>query len=439
MLSFLPFLDQSKMFFKRHFHRITDLHPSLQLALSNLKLVNSTEIQQLSIPHILNGTNVVLTAQTGTGKTMAYLLPLLTRLLNDEQLAILLLVPSRHLQLQLTLVLRSLLSDMDNPPSFALVPRKKGIPNGSVSGNKLRILISSPKLLIDEYKKPKEMAIFMGSIGAVCFDETDQLFQGDGLEFLQKAKIALKRNKKWEETQFVFSGATLPPIKTPKSKTPRALIEKIVPGIVTIGGTNFHSTLDVVEERFIWCETDTIETKFEVLLALIIASKPINQILIFVSSPERSALVAEALRRTKLDNLHIDEIHGYQDRHTRSQTILEVAFKDPLEKIHLIVCTDVTARGVDFKHVQEIIHFDFVTDAADYIHRVGRTGRGSRPRGKSIAFVTEKDQKLANLIEDASRGIRGSRLDNHEEFFEKGEGEKIPLTGLLSRKRSFSK
>jgi superfamily II DNA/RNA helicase len=292
---------------------------------------------------------------------------------------------------------------------------------------------------------------------SICFDECDLMMeQGEGLEFLTKIKQCVGKGT---DLQYVFVAATLAPVKTKKSKSPRALIEKLIPGIETISTDALHSIKEGIAERFVHFESANIEDKVNALLGILYEkSKESVQVLVFVSSPERAKSLVSILEHGMgtyashgLD-LKVDVLHGHLDRLSRSDSIISLSQQAPKQGIHLVISTDITARGVDFQHVDIVVHFDFVKDAAEYIHRVGRVCRPMDKVGGecnilisltlAFAFIEEKDERLAGYIKDASLGNNRTRLDQHNVFLpppQSTDTNKIPLTGILSRKRSFSK
>lgn len=326
-------------------------------------------------------------------------------------------------------------------PSFSVMPRPLGIPNSKSSPASVHI--SSPQLLMDTYKKPQDLANYLKNTRMVCFDEADQILTQHP-DFLKKLRTAMKKTEVEEETQFVFCGATLAPIKTAKCKTPRATIEKYVSGITTISTVGIHTTPALLEEIFINCE-DTFGGKFDLLLTTLRAIPNGSQALIFVNSPSRVISLHKALQdilpSLKQHNIELElsALHGDMQKDDRTVEILRIAkLVSRMDAVQVIVCTDVIARGVDFRHITHVIQFDFAREASEYLHRVGRTCRGDEG-GKAVAFVGTRDVTLAGFIEDAGMGVYRERLANHEKFFGSAEGGKGALTGLFSRKRSFSK
>ncbi|KAJ3367460.1 hypothetical protein HDU91_001391, partial [Kappamyces sp. JEL0680] len=179
---------------------------------------------------------------------------------------------------------------------------------------------------------------------------------------------------------------------TKKSKTPRALIEKLVPDVVTISSGAIHATRPGLEERFVHFDDDSLGAKYQALLGLLYQSANSDhrsvRVLVFVSSPERAERIAATLvghlgdlKEAGID-ASVDAIHGNIERHARTETIIQVANSVPASGVHVIVSTDVASRGIDFKSIDKVIHLDFPRDAATYIHRVGRTCRGNSETGE---------------------------------------------------------
>eukprot|EP00842_Homolaphlyctis_polyrhiza_P001560 jgi/Hompol1/2404/HPOL_005987-RA len=297
--------------------------------------------------------------------------------------------------------------------------------------------------------------------------------------------------------QCVFVAATLAPVKTDKSRVPRAIMEKLLRGNVqTIGTESLHRTSDQLDERFIRMpqaaeESRQVEIKEKLKVLKDIIAESVDQLatmanakdaqpgtnltkwIVFCRSNSCAQEVHEQLESliesTYHGNAHCTLtsvlVHSDMDRIERAEQILQFAFQtkpgqsistdsqasEPAHShIHILVSTDVVSRGVDFQGVTRIVHFDFPTDAVEYVHRCGRAIRATTGRGSSIAFVMARNAELAECIEEASKGVTGvqsARLLNHRRYAnsmdmdldDEKSTRKHPLTGIISRKRSFSK
>jgi superfamily II DNA/RNA helicase len=129
---------------------------------------------------------------------------------------------------------------------------------------------------------------------------------------------------------------------------------------------------------------NSLEDKLAALHSYLKKSNNIEQLLVFCSSPSRVDAVYESLRDLDIE---LDKFHGEMDREERTKRILDIVDYQPVDRIHCIVATDVLARGVDFKHISTVIHFDLPSTAQSYLHRVGRTIRGENRKGTCILFL----------------------------------------------------
>jgi superfamily II DNA/RNA helicase len=251
--------------------------------------------------------------------------------------------------------------------------------------------ITSADKLLESYKKPRELGKFLERTRHIVFDEADWcISDGSGLDALTKLISQLKAMKKLKETQFVFAAATLAPVKNAKSRNPRALVQNLFPGIVTVNSGSLHSTSPNLVEQFVDCKSD--EDRYT-LLAQTLAriadgvtdGKP-KRLLVFCNTVASSEACLKYLTTTELENCSSKYklAHGGLDKDERTKGILTYASglshntkTDYIsaKQLDILVCTDIVNRGVDFKQIDAIIHFNFPTDAATYIHRVGRACR----------------------------------------------------------------
>jgi superfamily II DNA/RNA helicase len=366
------------------------------------KFMNSypalTEIQRLAMPCIWEGKNTIMTAETGTGKTLSYLVPLMAKIDTKKKSAdgqLIILTVSKHLQLQIAQTIQSINDYLDEEEkiSYSIIPRPVGIPKSLLSST--HIHLSSPKLLMETFSKPKELSAYLSNARFICFDEADQLIAQYGEDFLPLVRQALRRNKTFSETQFVFSAATLPVVKELKSKTPRAVIQRFIPDLETISTQGVHSTHEGLVETFLSGIPDDFTSKFHQLLSSIIQLKEKRQIIVFVSSPEKAETLHQALEKCipalkdeGVDTI-LDLIHGKMEKQLRTEKILELATKIPkIDSLNILICTDVASRGIDFRYAEAIINFDFPKEASEYLHRVGRVCRGDVKHGTGMYFYS---------------------------------------------------
>ncbi|KAJ3164355.1 hypothetical protein HDU88_005453 [Geranomyces variabilis] len=440
---------------------------------------------------------MIITAETGSGKTFAYLLPLLTRYLGpngrhareEEKMnplspRILILVPNRELCVQNLRVLHSLTAGMGitattfpPPPSVLL----SALTNPD-------IVVTTAAALDKACKSPKLINQFLARTQACVADEADWIASDTvGLRILQHVSRVSKKRNQSAAIQFVFAAATLPPVLHKKSTTPREMIQRLFASIHKVSSKHTHSPpRGLVEEFLPVVESSsrplTLEeedrVKCDALLALML-----ENVQKMATDPEHAdkkwIVFCNDSRRAKVVHAAVDAFAASQSSpesgvsvtcellygakltaNERSEKVLEFvsAGTGPQptneRKFRVLVSTDLVARGVDFRDVTTVVQVDFPLDASAYLHRVGRTARVGK-QGRAISFVTPPDEQLADLIRDAATGITDSpklqnpalaKPDNEEEAqatwkSEVGspEGvERLPLTGVMSRNRSFS-
>lgn len=355
---------------------------SLGLAPSIVKAVNHypapTQVQVEAIPAILTGRDVLASAQTGSGKTAAFLLPLLHRWLEaphhlPRRVHTLVLVPTRELAAQVT----------DSVLRYAqhLPERLKVIcASGGVSINPqmmaLRggadIVVATPGRLLDLVE---HNAVHLAHVSTLVLDEADRLLDlgfADELARILKLLPAKRQN-------LLFS-ATFP-------EAVQALAHDLLhdPAMIEVEAEPIETP--VIEERAI--EVDTAQRT--PLLRHLIKTQDWKRVLVFVASQYGAELVADKLRRHGISAI---AFHGELSQGARSQALAD--FKDSL--IHVLVATDLAARGLDIIQLPVVLNYDLPRSAVDYVHRIGRTGRAGVP-GLAVSFITAESHAHFLLIE----------------------------------------
>ncbi|KAJ3161391.1 hypothetical protein HDU86_007173 [Geranomyces michiganensis] len=465
--------------------------------LPNLNVAAPSDFQRSVIPRLIRGQTMIMTAETGSGKTLAYLLPLLTRYLGpdgrlpheEEKMdprsgRILILVPNRELSVQILRVLHPLTAGMGI--TATVFPPPPSVPLSELSNPD--IVITTPAAVEAACKSSKLIDRFLARTQACIVDEADWIASDTvGLRVLRHvSRVSKKRNQR-ATIQFVFSAATLPPVLHKKSTTPREMIQRLFASIHKVSSKDVHSPPRGLAEEFlpvvpassapITLEKED-QVKCDALLALMLEntkkmakdpSHTDNKWIVFCNDARRAkivyASVVAAFESPKIQPPTASEIavkcellHGGQSTSDeRSERVLEFVSAGTQQAgepktFHVLVSTDMVARGVDFQDVTTVMQVDFATDASAYLHRIGRTARIGK-RGRAISFVTPPDMQLSDLIRDASIGITDSpklqnpALNTHDDDDKKarGQGEtsqdtvdRLPLTGVMSRNRSFS-
>ena len=352
----------------------------LKRAVADMGYEHMTPIQAQAIPVVLTGQDVMGAAQTGTGKTAAFSLPLLQRLLKHENASTsparhpvraLVLLPTRELADQVAQQvklyakythLRSavVFGGMDMKPQTAEL--KRGV----------EVLVATPGRLLDHIEAKNAV---LNQVEYVVLDEADRMLDIGFLPDLQRILSYLPKQR----TTLLFSATFSPEIKR--------LASSYLNNPVTIEVARSNATAANVEQHFYSVGED--EKRHALLQVL--RSRGIRQAFVFVNSKLGCARLARALER---DGMKTTALHGDKSQDERLKAL--DAFKKG--EVDLLVCTDVAARGLDIKDVPAVFNIDVPFNAEDYVHRIGRTGRAGAS-GIAVSFVAPKDTRLVADIE----------------------------------------
>ena len=357
----------------------------LARAVAEMGYESMTPIQAQAIPVVLTGKDVMGAAQTGTGKTAAFSLPLLQRLLKHENsstsparhpVRALVLLPTRELadqvaqqvklyakytQLRSTVVFGGI--DM-KPQTLEL---KKGV----------EVLVATPGRLLDHIEAKNAV---LNQVEYVVLDEADRMLDIGFLPDLQRILSYLPKQR----TTLLFSATFSPEIKR--------LASSYLNDPVTIEVARPNQTASTVEQRFYSVGDDDKRRA----LKQILAKRGIKQAFVFVNSKLGCARLARSLER---EGLKTSALHGDRSQDERLKSL--DAFKKG--EVDLLVCTDVAARGLDIKDVPAVFNFDIPFNAEDYVHRIGRTGRAGAS-GLAVSFVGGNND--ARLVSDIEKLIK---------------------------------
>jgi ATP-dependent RNA helicase DeaD len=348
------------------------LNPAIQQALDELGYQEPTPIQEEAIPQLLGGHDVIGQAQTGTGKTAAFGLPLLQYLdpENNEVQAIVM-TPTRELCIQVTQALRSMAEHLD----IEIVAVFGGAPIRSQQ-SQLRsgahVVVATVGRMMDLMSR---RSLVLTAARYVVLDEADEMLD---LGFIEDVEKILRMCPSGRQTA-LFSATMPPPIQR--------LAEGYMYDPVTISITPKTLTVDAIAQAFV--EVPARE-KAARLVELLKIEEP-EQAIIFT----RTKIGASRLERTLKDKgLDVKALHGDMSQGSRDGVM--IAFKD--HRVKLLVATDIAARGLDIEHVTHVINFDVPNSSESYVHRIGRTGRVGRT-GRAITFVTPEERDEIGRIE----------------------------------------
>ncbi|WPB56035.1 DEAD/DEAH box helicase [Xylophilus sp. GOD-11R] len=355
----------------------------LARAVADMGYEHMTPIQAQAIPVVLEGRDVMGAAQTGTGKTAAFSLPLLQRLMKHENASTsparhpvraLVLLPTRELADQVAQQIKLyskhtqmrcavVFGGMDMKPQTAEL--KKGV----------EVLVATPGRLLDHIEAKNAV---LNQVEYVVLDEADRMLDIGFLPDLQRILSYLPKQR----TTLLFSATFSPEIKR--------LASSYLQDPVTIEVARSNATASTVEQHFYSVNEDDKRRA----LHQVLRQRGIRQAFVFVNSKLGCARLARSLER---EGLRTAALHGDKSQDERLKAL--DAFKKG--EVDLLVCTDVAARGLDIKDVPAVFNFDVPFNAEDYVHRIGRTGRAGAS-GLAVSFVgldSRNDARLASDIE----------------------------------------
>jgi len=348
------------------------LPEAIQHKLEALNFKTPTAIQQKAIPVALNGKDILGSAQTGTGKTAAFSIPLLTKVMNNAEVRGLIVTPTRELAMQVDAQIRMLLSLKSKIRSVVLIGGASMDRQVQMLSKNPRIIVGTPGRIIDHLDRN---SLDLSTYNYVVLDETDRMFD---MGF--SAPIAKIFDNVAVERQTLLFSATLP--KGIEKASAKYLNN---PARIEIGQANSASQNIVQTTEFV-----SKEGKFEALVHALCQHE--ESAIVFMNSKFATEKLA---KRLKASNISASAIHGDLRQNKRERVILGLRNN----KFRVLVATDVAARGIDIPHIHQVINFDLPRQTEDYIHRIGRTGRNGA-NGLALNLVTTADKgKLAEIDE----------------------------------------
>ena len=338
-------------------------------ALKNLNLSEPTPIQSLAIPLALEGRDLLGTAQTGTGKTFAFGIPLVNHLALNKESGALILTPTRELALQVLTALKSLTSK-DNLLDAALLIGGDPIQKQLKQLKKARLVVGTPGRMKDHLKRK---SLNLKQFDFLVLDETDRMLD---MGFLEDIKAIIEKLPIHQTSLF---SATLP-------KNISDLAQKFLnkPERINAGKENSPIINIKQEVRNISQKEKFDQLKIELL-------ERTGSIVLFVKTKRSADKIALQLRK---DKLNAEAIHGDLRQIKREKVLM----KFRKNQFQILVATDVAARGLDIPLIEHVINYDIPQNPEDYIHRIGRTARAGA-KGSALTFLTPADKKNWYLIE----------------------------------------
>lgn len=341
---------------------------------------NLTPIQQQAIPMIRSGADLLASAQTGTGKTAAFSLPILDALVSkgsslenrSHNIRALILTPTRELAAQVA----------DNMRAYSqFMPLKIGVVYGggkmasqtNVLKQGVDVLIATPGRLLEHLTLRN---VDLAQVSYLVLDEADRMLDMGFLSDIEKLMQAMKQNH-----QTLMFSATY-------SNKVKSLAKQLLKTPKTLGVAKQNSTSGKVKQAVYWVS----EARKRELLSELIGVNNWQQVLVFAGTKESANILAKEL---KLDGIKSALCHGDKTQGARNKALTD--FSEG--KVRVLVATDVAARGLDIDDLAYVVNFHLPFLAEDYVHRVGRTGRAGKS-GTAISLVSPKDERFLENIEE---------------------------------------
>jgi ATP-dependent RNA helicase RhlE len=397
------------------------IEESIKTSISRLGFKRPTDIQFKSIPPILRGEDVLAIAQTGTGKTAAFAIPVLHMLQErkikgrPDGVKCLVMVPTHELAQQTENVFR-VLGKHTRVKSFSIHGGVEQDPQIERLNKGVDVLIATPGRMFDLVSQG---ALQLQRVEILVLDEADHMLD---LGFIKDIRDLMRHLPRKRQTLFF-------------SATINEKIKKIAYSIVTDAIRIQISPKDPVakniEHAVAFIEMDHKRH----FLENVISNNPEQKILVFVRTKVRSERVKNALERVGIQS---ETIHGDKEQEQREHTMQN--FRNG--ELKVLIATDVSARGIDIPDVEYVVNYDLPDSPEYYVHRVGRTGRGSH-RGQAISFCSREEREMLSMIEE-QLGKPIYRIEISKGFYRdtiesSKENEQTDWQSLIDQNEAFQK
>lgn len=357
------------------------LSPLLAQSLAQMNYTTPTPIQAQAIPLALDGHDIMGSAQTGTGKTAAFAIPLLEKLLTDPRANALVLTPTRELGKQIIDIMHQLLGKKSGVKTAFII-------GGEPMGKQLKQLQARPRLIVGTPGRINDHLargnIMLDQTRFLVLDETDRMLDMGFAVQLEKIFDHMPA-----ERQTLMFSATLPKNIVKLSERYMSNPKRVSVGAVNVIAHNIKQDVLRIEQ----------DKKYNELLSQL--HERSGSVIVFVKTKYGADKMAKNLRR---DGFTSDALHGDLRQSKRDKVM--VNFRDM--NFRVLIATDIAARGLDVPHIEHVINYDLPQVAEDFIHRMGRTARAGA-EGSAISFVSGQDGRKWHAIErllnpDAPRG-----------------------------------
>lgn len=410
-----------------------DLNDDILDALDDMNFVECTPIQEQAIPLVLAGRDLLGSAQTGTGKTAAYLLPILELLSrgnsNPDKVNALILVPTRELAQQVDQLLggfayyqgTSWIAVYGGSDGVAFSQQQRAFAEGG------DIAVATPGRLLSLIRSSK---IDLSGIDYLVIDEADRMLDIGFYDDIMDIISYLPAGR-----QTLMFSATFP-------NDVVRLARKVLRNPAEVKIAMSKPAEGIVQSVYLLQDTQKLP-----LISRIFASSDCGKAIVFLSSKSKVKDLFFTLHKMRLN---VAQIHSDLDNAARSQVLLD--FKN--SKIDILVATDVVSRGIDIDDIETVVNFDAPMQAEDYVHRVGRTARAGA-KGKAITFITPRDYhrllKIEKLIDrtiprlplpqgiaDMAPAIDEDSLGRHPQSYGKNDNRHSKSGHAKSKSRTSS-
>jgi len=353
------------------------LSPELTEALADLKYSKPYPIQQQAIPAILNGKDVLGIAQTGSGKTASYVLPILMNLQEttthkNRHVNVLVLVPTRELAQQVSGVFYMLGKDLPTRIKTMAVYGGVSINPQMMGMNGVNVLVATPGRLLE---LTESNAVHLSDIDTLVLDEADKMLNLGFQDEMERILALLPKKR-----QNLLFSATL-------NEDISAIDRLVLRNPLVINIEPEKDYIDLIDQVGYFVP----EENKGPLLRYIIKSQNLQQVLVFASSTFRADSIADKLRK---NGINASAIHSKKSQSARNEALYK--FKEG--KIRVLVATDLISRGIDIQFLPHVINYELPRSPKDYIHRIGRTGRAENP-GTAISLVSPDEQHHFKIIQ----------------------------------------
>jgi len=351
--------------------------PEIKRGLQELGYKRPTDIQFKSIPPILKGEDVLAIAQTGTGKTAAFVIPILNISIENklakrpEGIRCIVLVPTHELALQVTDVFEKI-GKYTNTNILCLIGGVDQSPQIDQLEEGVDILIATPGRLFDLVS---QCHLFLNRVDILVLDEADHMLD---LGFIDDINDLTKRLSR--DRQTLFFSATI-------NETIKNIAYGLVRNAIRIQISPNDPVAKKIDHAVAYIEMD--DKRF--FLERIIKENPESKILVFVRTRVRAERVSKAMQKVEIET---HTIHGEKDQDDR----IDVLNKFRSGEIKVLIATDISARGIDVPDIDYVINYDLPEQSENYVHRVGRTGRANK-KGIAITFCSKEEITTLREIE----------------------------------------